>query len=267
MKSLTLILAVLALLGSAASGFFWWQIGDTKKQLQDQLSAEQSRATSLQSDLARANEEKTAVQANLARTDGDLGDTKRSLTAAEARNVQLARETETLKRTISAKDESEKKLTTDLDTLRRELVQTRLSSQVGSPDEVERYKQTIAGLEARIADLQSGRAAGSQTGGSSTGAASTGGSVSSSLGQPAVLSERTANARVVQVGSRNAFVVLELGTADGIAVGNKFLISRNGKTVAESFVSNVQDTYAIAQIVPASIQSALQAGDIASFAR
>lgn len=263
MKSLTLILAVLALLGSAASGFFWWQIGDTKKQLQEQLSAEQSRASTLQGDLTRATEEKTALQTNLARTDGDLGDTKRSLTAAEARNVQLARETETLKRTITAKDESEKKLNADLDALRRELVQTRLAAQVGSPEEVEKYKQTIAGLEARINELQSGASA---SGGISSGTGTAGSTGAPAAGRPA-LSERAANARVAQVGPRNAFVVLELGAADGIVTGQKFVISRDGRNIAESLVSNVQDTYAIAQVVPSSIQTALQAGDTASFAR
>jgi hypothetical protein len=265
MKSLTLILAVLALLGSAASGFFWWQIGDTKKQLQEQLSAEQSRASTLQSDLTRTSEEKTVLQSTLSRTDGDLGDTKRSLTAAEARNVQLARESDTLKRTVSAKEEAEKKLNTDLDALRRELVQTRLASQVGSPEEVEKYKQTIAGLEARIAELQSGApVSGGVSSGTGTGTSGTTGT--SSAGQPA-LSERAANARVAQVGPRNAFVVLELGTADGVVAGQKFVIARDGQNIAESLVSSVQDTYVIAQVVPSSIQTALQAGDTASFAR
>jgi hypothetical protein len=263
MKSLTLILAVLALLGSAASGFFWWQIGDTKKQLQEQLTAEQSRASTLQGDLTRTTEEKTALQTNLARTDGDLGDTKRSLTAAEARNVQLARETETLKRTVAAKDESEKKLTTDLDVLRRELVQSRLAAQVGSPEEVEKLKQTIAGLEARITELQSGAPV---SGGVSSAPGTAGSTGAPAAGQP-VLSERAANARVAQVGPRNAFVVLELGTADGVVAGQKFVISRDGKNIAESLVSGVEDTYVIAQVVPSSIQTALQAGDTASFAR
>lgn len=265
MKSLTLILAVLALLGSAASGYFWWQVGDTKAQLQEQLSAEQSRASTLQSDLTRATEERTALQTNLARTDGDLGDTKRSLTAAEARNVQLARETETLKRTVAAKEEAEKKLNADLDTLRRELVQTRLAAQVGSPEEVEKYRQTIAGLEARINELQAGAPATATASRPSSGVAG-GTTTAPAAGRPA-LSERASNARVAQVGPRNAFVVLELGTADGIANGNVFSISRDGGKVAEAVVSNVHDTYAIAQVVPSSIQVALQAGDTASFTR
>jgi septal ring factor EnvC (AmiA/AmiB activator) len=256
MKSLTLILAVLALLGSAASGYFWWQIGDTKKQLQEQLSAEQSRVGTLQSDLTRATEERTALQSSLARTDGELGDTKRSLTAAEARNVQIAREAETLKRTVAAKEEAERKLNADLEVLRRELVQTRLASQVGSPEEVEKQRQTIAGLEARIAELQSRPSAGSASSVGSDGSASS-----------IPLSARTQNARVAQVGPRNAFVVLELGTGDGVVAGQKLTIARGGSPIAEALVSSVENTFVIAQVAPASIQTALRVGDTASIAR
>lgn len=256
MKSITLILAILALLGSAASGYFWWQIGDTKKQLQEQLSAEQSRASTLQSDLTRVTEERTALQNNLARTDGDLGDAKRSLTASEARNVQGTRENETLKSILAAKEESEKKIKAELDATRVELVQARLAAEVASPEEVEALKQTVAGLEARITELQTSAPI-------SRGGSGIGGAPAEAQLPP---SDRAAKSRVAQVGPRNAFVVLELGTADGVAAGHKFVISRDGRNIAESVVSNVQETYTVAQVVPSSIRSALQAGDTASFA-
>jgi hypothetical protein len=48
-------------------------------------------------------------------------------------------------------------------------------------------------------------------------------------------------------------------------VGNKFTISRAGDILAESVISDVQDSFAIAQIVPTSIKSPLKSGDIASF--
>lgn len=264
MKALTLILAILAILGSAASGFFWWQIGDTKKQLQTELSASETKATNLEGDLTKAAEERTRLVTNLSRTDGELGDVKRSLTAAEARNVQIAREVETLKQSVAAKTAAEKKLNEDLDGLRRELVQTRLAAQVGNPEEVEQYKQTIATLEARVAELQAGPALGSRPGSSFTSSSSASGSPAASS---VVVSERTASARIAQVGPRNAFVVLELGTADGITEGNRFNIVRDGKTIADATVSSVQASFVVAQIAPASIQAAPVPGDTASLVR
>ena len=252
MKALTLVLCVLALLGSAASGFFWWQIGNTKEDLKQQLSSEQSRAASLQSNLNETNTQLEQKVAQLTQTDTELGDTKSKLSAAEARNVQISREVASLKTAYAAKDESEKKLTADVDALRRDLVQTRLAAQVGNPEEIERYKQTIASLESRLGEIQGIAPAATSTG---AGSASAG----------PVRSERTAAARVALVGTKNAFVILELGASDGIAAGNKFNLSRAGELLAESVISEVTETYAIAQIAPSSIKGALKEGDIASF--
>lgn len=249
MKALTLVLCILALLGSGASGFFWWQIGNTKEELKQQLSSEQTRASSLQNNLNETNTQLEQKVAQLTQTDTELGDTKSKLTAAEARNVQISREIASLKTAYASKEESERKLTADVDALRRELVQTRLAAQVGNPEEIERYKQTIASLESRLGEIQGITPA-------VAGAAASG----------PVRSERTAAARVAKVGTKNAFVILELGAADGIAAGNKFNLSRAGEVLAESVISEVKDTYAIAQIAPSSIKGALKEGDIASFA-
>lgn len=268
MKAITLVLCILALLGSAASGYFWWQVGDTKKQLESKLQAETAAGAALREDLAKANAARTAVQADLTRSDSDLGDAKSRLTAAEARTIQVAREVESLKTAVSEKESAEKKLTADLDTLRRELVQTRLTSQTGSPEELEKYKQTIATLEAQVIQLQSSvsnASSGTSAGtGTSTGAST--GESSSNAVQPQ-LSARTAAAEVAKVGRKNAFVILDLGTADGIIVGNKFKITRDGETIAESVISEVTQGYAIAQVVPSSIKSALTTGDTATFTK
>ena len=266
MKAITLVLCILALLGSAASGYFWWQVGDTKKQLESKLQAETAAGAALREDLAKANSARTAVQADLTRSDSDLGDAKSRLTAAEARTIQVAREVESLKTAVAEKESAEKKLTADLDTLRRELVQTRLTSQTGSPEELEKFKQTIATLEAQVIQLQSSAShtsSGTSTG-TTTGTSS--GESSSNVVQPE-LSARTAAAEVAKVGRKNAFVILDLGTADGIIVGNKFLITRDGETIAESVISEVTEGYAIAQVVPSSIKSALTTGDTATFTK
>jgi ribosomal protein L29 len=247
MKALTLLLCILALLGSAASGYFWWQIGETKTQLRQDLTNEQARATKLRADLDESTATVERKDAALTQSEAALADAKRNLTAAETRNVQVARELETLKKAVAAKEESEKALNRKLDELGRELAQARFAAQVGSPEELENAKKTIADLEARIAELQTG-----------------GTRINATPGQ-GNLSQRTAFARVARVGTRNAFVVLDLGTEDGITAGHKFSITRDGQTIAESVISEVQETYAIAQVVPSSIKSALQAGDIATF--
>ncbi len=250
MKAITLTLAILALLGSAASGFFYFQIGNTKVALQNQLSAEQTRAAGLKSNLDKTSEERDGLQTRLTATDGELGDTKSKLTASEARAVQAARESTQLKAIVAKAEVDTQKLNADLASLRRELVQARLDAEVANPAELEKYKQAVATLEAQLASVHGGTApAGTSVGGAPAGTA---------------LSSRTSSARVAAVGPKSAFVVLELGTADGVSVGQKFLIARDGQILADATVSEVKDTYAIAQVNPTTTKGALAAGDVAS---
>jgi len=249
MKALTLTLAILALLGSAASGFFYVQIGNTKTQLKNQLSAEQTRAASLGADLEKTSGERDGLQTRLTATDGELGDTKSKLTAAEARTVQSARESAQLKVMLTKAEAEQNRLNTDFDTLRRELVQARLAAQVGGADEIEKYKVTVATLEAQIASLGGGKA---------PSAAPADGSA------PAV---QNVTAKVASVGNKNAFVILELSAAGGTANGSKLLISRDGKVIAEAVISEVKDTFAVAQVIPSSIKSTIIIGDATSFIR
>lgn len=252
MKAITLTLSLLALLGSAASGFFYIQIGNTKDALQNQLSAEQTKAAGLKSDLDKTTEEREGLQTRLTATDGELGDTKSKLTASEARAVQSARESTQLKSIVAKAEADTQRLNADLASLRSELVKARLEAEVANPAELEKYKQTVATLEAQIASLNSaGASAGTST---------------STAGTPAgpALSVRTSAARVAAVGPKSAFVVLELGTADGVNAGQKFLIARDGKVIADATVSDVKDTYAIAQVNPATTKGSLAAGDVAS---
>jgi hypothetical protein len=257
MKALTLALCILALLGSAASGYFWYEVGNQKKELQGQLSIANASLERTRSDLGTTTAELETKKTQLAESDAAHGSTKRKLTAAEASNVQAARELDTLKRGLAEKEAAEKRLSADLDTLRRDLVQARLAATGATPEEVEAYKQKISALEAQVSQLLTNPAAG----GSAPGVVVTG-----SDGKLVRISERASAAKIVRVGPKNAFVVLELGSSDGISVGNKFNLTRDGKTIAEGVISEVTATNAIAQVVPASIKSALQAGDVATYA-
>lgn len=253
MKALNLTLAILALLGSAASGFFYFQIGNTKTVLQNQLAAEKTTVAGLKSNLEQTTTERDTLQTRLTATDGELGDTKSKLTAAEARAVQAGRDLVQAKAIITKAEADTQKLNADLAALRREVVQARLDAQVANPEEIEKYKQTIVTLEAQLASIQGG--------GNTTGSTAAGASVGTA--KPA-LSARASAARVAAVGPKNAFVVLELGSADGVGVGQKFIIAREGQLVADATVSEVKDTYAIAQVNPTTIKSSLASGDVAS---
>ncbi|MEY4487629.1 MAG: hypothetical protein RIQ79_137 [Verrucomicrobiota bacterium] len=251
MKALTLSLAILALLGSAASGFFYFQIGNTKTVLQHDLSNEQIKSTGLKSNLDKTSAERDELQTKLSSTDAELGDTKSKLTASEARSVQLNRDLTQLKG-VAAKSEAEaQKLTSEVTELRRDLVQARIEAQTGSPVEIEKYKQTIASLQSKLAVFQP------------EGVTANPAETTSKPGETAHAASGTAHVAVV--GPKNSFVVLDIGSSSGIASGQKFLVARAGQVLAEAIVSEVKETYSIAQITPSSIKGALAVGDIASY--
>lgn len=260
MKKLTLTLCVIAILGAAASAFFYIQIGNTKQELSDQLTAEKSRASTLEADLAQAKEQTANLRQSLAQLDSDLGDTKSRLSSSETRAVQINRDLTQVRSQLSTKEQAVQEAQQQVEQLRSELVKARLATTAASPEEVEQYKQTIASLETRIQELQSSVASGGATG--STIASSAG--TSSVAGAPVATGAPLPSdftTQVASVGPQNAFVVLSFGSNQGAQAGQSFTIVRNGEEIARAQVSEVKEGYAIAQVVPSSIKSALRAGD------
>ncbi|HTJ79776.1 MAG TPA: hypothetical protein VL357_12345 [Rariglobus sp.] len=251
MKSLTLVLCVIALLGSAASTFFYFQIGDTKTKLQQQVTLADNRTTDVQAKLSDANGQIDALQKRLASMDSDLGDAKSKLTSADNHSVELARNVDQLTNQVTAKEDAIKSLNEEVAGLKRDLGEAKLNAV--SPEEIDNYKKTIASLQDRVAELMAGK---------TTVVAADG--TSQVVAAPA---SAGLSGQVVSVGTQNAFVVLNLGSAQGVQVNQKFTITRGGNTLATAAVSSVEASYSIAQIATDSLRGDLGKGDIATVAQ
>ena len=254
MKSLTLVLCVIALLGSAASAFFYIQIGNTKTQLQQQVTQASTRAADLQAKLAEAGAQSEALQKRLSALDSDLGDAKSKATLSESHNVQLARDIDQLKNQITAKDDAAQALNTEIADLKRDIAKATLAAAAASPEEIEKYKQTIATLQSRVTELEASKSAAA---------------VTAVNGTPDVAKTTSASGlkgQVVSVGNQNAFVVINLGSSQGVQVGNRFTVARGGTTIATAQVSSDEKNYSIAQIAPDSLNGSLVKGDSATIA-
>lgn len=243
MKSLTLSLCVVAILGSAASTFLYFRIGTAKEALEQQVAAAESRSTELQGRLAESAAQSEVLQKRLAELDNDLGDAKSKATAAEGRSAQLTRDIAQIRNQLTAKNDAEQALNSEIAQLKREVAQAKLAASSSSPAEVDGYKATIATLQARVTELEASRAANT---------------VSAPAGAPVGTSSE-----VVSIGDRNAFVVINMGSARGVLVNQRVNITRGGDTVATGVISSVQPTYSIAQITADSIRAGLSKGDTA----
>jgi predicted RNase H-like nuclease (RuvC/YqgF family) len=250
MKSLTLVLCVIAILGSAASTFFYFEIGKTKEELKQQVATAQTNSNELQAKLLESTTQGEALQRRLASLDSDLGEAKSKTSSAESRSAQLNRDIAQLRNQLTAKDDAEQGLNREISQLKREIAQTKLAAMASaSPEEVEGYKATIASLQSRMTELESSR---------TTVASGRGNSASSAGGSSDLKAE------VVSIGSQNAFVVLNVGAGKGVQAGQNFSIVRNGATVATAQVSSVNDNYSVAQIVANSLRGGLVKGDSAA---
>lgn len=262
MKSLTLVLCVIAILGSAASTYFYFEVGNTKKDLEQKVTATESRASELQVKLTESASQGDALQKRLAALDSDLGEAKSKATAAETRGTQLTRDVAQLKNQITAKEDAEQALNREVAQLKRELAQSKLSASAATPEEVEAYKQNIATLQARVTELEAGRSSASGTVANTTASGATTTGAPATPSAPAGLS-----GEVVSIGAQNGFVVLNIGSAQGVQAGQNFTITRGANTVATAQISSVQSNYAIAQIATGSLRGGLAKGDKAVIAQ
>lgn len=259
MKSLTLVLCVIAILGSAASTFFYIQIGKTKEQLQEQVATSTKNANELQAKLVEANTQGEATQKRLLTVDNERAEAISKATAAESRSTQLARDIATIRNQLTAKDDAEQALNREITQLKRELAQAKLAAASASPEEIEGYKATIATLQAKVTELESSRSTVGKLA-NTTAASASGATATSSTAAGGI------NAEVVSIGAMNAFVVLNAGSANGVQAGQNFTITRKGTTVATAQVSSVQENYAVAQIAASSLRGGLVKGDTATIA-
>ena len=265
MKPLTLILCVIAILGSVASTFFFFQIGTAKEQLQQEVALAAKQATELQGKITEAAAQSEALQKRLAAMDSELGEAKSKASAADARSTQLGRETTQLRTQLTNKTEAAQTLATEIHPLKQELAQIKLTAATTAAEQSEEYKTTIANLQARITDLI---AINTKANSRSATTNRTVNAVSTPTPEaPPLVVEDADGFQVASIGADNGFVVIKAGTAQGIQPKQNLLISRSGKVLATAVVSNSQENYAIAQIVTGSLKGNISKGDLATFAK
>ena len=245
MRNLTIILSIVALAGALASGVMFILIGNSKQRLHQQLVAAESRSSQLGASLAEADATNAGLNQRIQSMDAQLATTKRELTAAtidleqRQRALELAESqlAESLAEAASARQE--------LATLRIELVhaQEQLAGSLPASEAV-RYRQTIAQLEARTAQLETALAA---------------------RGTPdSLVAGRGSHAQVVGVGAQNAFVVINFGRRHGATVNQRLQVTRGADLLALVEISDSKENYSIAQVLPDSLSGKIRKGDAAA---
>lgn len=205
----------------------------------------------------------------LAEADTQLGSAKTRATATETRSALLTRELTTARASLSEREQREVALLAQLEELRQqqavesarppaESPRPSLPTPPGAPPaapapaiEVSAYKQRIAALETQLIAVLARSLA----------------ELPAAPVPPAAEPVPEPPPQILQVGARDAFVVINRGSVHGVRPGDVCAFTREGTELALGRLSEVRPRFAIVHLLPGSLKGQLQAGDIAVLAR
>lgn len=245
MKSLPVVLCLLALAGAAALAALYVRADRARDRLATTLSSEQSRLGEAFRQLAESTEANRALEEQRATLETNLADTRSTLALSETKNEQLAAELDRTKSLLDAREQAERELQQQIAALQRDLAEARQA--LVPPETLEAYRNTIADLERQLATAHAGAVAPGTAGASTA----------------AFANRRPVSAEVLSVGPSNSFVVLNYGAGRGAAHGQRLLIRRGTETLAMVLIGDVRPSVSIAHVQPDSLRGVLHKGDSA----
>ncbi|MEY4940912.1 MAG: hypothetical protein RIQ93_2647 [Verrucomicrobiota bacterium] len=239
-----LILCTIALGGAGLFAALYYRANTANARMGQLLDHETRRSAKLADELTTAKAESSAMTVKVSFLETELSGSRTKLATVEARATQLDRDLLQAKDALSVHELNARALAGELATLRNELASRRAAET--SPEAVAAYKATIADLERQLAVAGNGVAAPNVAGAST-----------------AVFTSRVTRATVLTVGPSNSFVVLNFGTRRGAKVGQQLDVSQGGLPVATVALSDVRSDFSIGQVLPASLRTSLQKGNLA----
>jgi predicted RNase H-like nuclease (RuvC/YqgF family) len=252
MKTVHLAFTVAAVLAAVASGVLYLLIGNQKESLRQELATANGRINVLDARSTDLGSQRDVLEAQARALEDQLAESKARGVSFEARATQLSRELQQMSRELAEKIDGEQTQQRELAQLRRDLVQARSALlEQGSQAEVAALQGRIDTLEAELAARGSGPRP--------------------PLGRTVQITTVTSprdfgihTASVLNVGTKSAFVVLNIGSAHGARPGLQLAVDRQGLSLARLQISEVNENYSIAQVEAGSLTGRLRVGDNAT---
>ena len=247
MNSITNFLSVLAVIGAIASGGFYFLNLQEANNLAQDLQIANTQLSTTQSKNIEQSSKIDDLSAQLQQSNQTLEETRSNITVITARSNQLKRENGRLSDELDMRLDKEESLQIALADLKKEMAELRANSI--SLDKATAYEQEIASLEARILQLKNSQANASTVSMSDT--------YRTLKTAPGGLS-----GQILTVGPKSSFVVINLGYTSGVRLDHLLEIQRDGKLVANIQVTEVKENLSIARILPESMETDPETGDI-----
>ena len=251
MKAVHLAFTAAAVLAAVTSIVLFFLTGNQKAVLKQQLAAANGRLTVLEARSAKLSSQRDAFEARAGALEEQLGESKSKSVALEARATQLAREVQQAREELAGKADAGQAQLEEIARLRRDLVDARGALlEDGSRNEVAALQARIDSLEAELASRGSGD--------HPVPAQEAGISPERSPHDPDIQ-----GASILSVGTKSAFVVLNIGSVHGARPGLQLSVARQGLSFARLQISEVNENYSIAQVEAGSLTGKIRVGDTA----
>jgi hypothetical protein len=268
--------ALLGLAVALAAGGFAWRAGQRADAAHAHAAALERDLAQTRSALKNAQERADALAAKAVELDTQLGSVKSRATATETKSSQLNRELASVKSSLGERQQREVALLAELESLRQQ-VRAAAPSTAPQPAAVETppappaidappaaevapLQRRIATLEAQLTELLTRALAEPAAEPPLASATPADSSAAPTADAPPAF-------RVVRVGPRDAFVVLDYGSDHGASVGESLTLARGNSTVGRVQLSDVRPRFSVAQVIAPPHKGQLQTGDIVLLGR
>jgi peptidoglycan hydrolase CwlO-like protein len=247
MKGFTLLMSLVAVAAAVVAGLLFFKIDYDKASLLANNKAAQMQLASSQQRAADNAAERDQLAADVGRLQNELSELRARNTTLEARNNQLGREVTRQRDELAARDQSTQGVQQELASLRKQLADSRtaLATTVGgaSPEQVAAYEERIRDLEDQLIAMRRTQAP----------------------PNPALASAPAGlTGQVIEVGPKSAFVVLNIGAKHGATVDLDMVLRRGSTVLARIRLTDVRDSYSVANVVPETGAGNIRPGDVAS---
>lgn len=267
MKTLSLVLRIVAILAAVASTALFFLAKGKLAEKESQLTATQQTLQSTEGNLATAKASITALENKLAAESQALANTKNQLASVRSEaytsRQELSRTRQQLGQTrtrIVELEENAKELKNEL-----AMAERRANEVVNSTGEKDELLARIEELESSKENLQNelelakSRPADSATPRGQSGSGSqVAGGVSSQ--NPAVLTRLSVETKIQSVSSKNGLIVLHADPSLGLAPGQKLRLIHDLRNLGSVEVSVVENSLALANVLPGTNVASLDAG-------
>lgn len=276
-KAIVLLLGIMAVLGMAVAGVaisFQMRERDLRMARENELRLMKAEKDELEQQLAEVREAKSRVERELTDAKGNLDNATKQLADERQEKEQLAKTAEDRQQQIDRMLRDLEQARSDQRTLTDQLGQLR-DEHTAIQRQVTSLQQVRAQLEQKIAELSkhptveldkvvvNPPAAPSSTASAPTpdAAASPQAEAGAASSPPSGSEASSLQGQVIVVNREYDFIVVNLGSNQGLALGQEFQVVRGDQVLGRVKVEKVYDELSAAAILPNSNKDAIREGD------